>query len=70
MEFRLKEGWTDYFLSGFLIGILFAVLFAMYLFQGYFQIDSGNLLQITGLIMVLVVVSVFSFVIGCRVKRK
>lgn len=68
MEFKLKEGWSDYLIAGFCIGILFSVLTFIQLFQT--QVNISINLETILLLLAVVVFSVFSFIMGCRVKKK
>jgi len=66
MEFKLKEGWLDYFMSGLLIG---AVAVLLSFFQ-YFQTGVNITIEIVFWLFAIVLLSVFSFIMGCRVKKK
>ena len=63
MEFKLKNGWLDYFLSGVLAGVF---VMALMIFQlrpdivGFEQFLVG---------VFLLSVSIAFFVDGCRVKK-
>jgi len=66
MEFKLKEGWFDYFMSGLLIGAVVVLLSAIQYFQTEVKITMEMMLGL----FVIVALSVFSFISGCRVKKK
>lgn len=66
MELKLKDGWLDYFMSGVLIGAFGVVLSFFQAFQTEIHITFEVILGL----FVLVLFSVFSFIMGCRVKRK
>jgi len=66
MEFKLKDGWLDYFMSGAGVGALAVLLYFIYSFQEELKMDVWTILGI----LVIVSFFIFSFVMGCRVKRK
>jgi len=66
MEFKLKDGWLDYFMSGALVGALAVLVYFIYGFQEELKMDVWIILGI----LAIVSLSIFSFVMGCRVKRK
>lgn len=64
MEFKLKDGWFDYFFSGFFAGIFLMVLTMFQLRPDV--IDVGGF--VNGVVVVLA--SVVAFIMGCRVKKR
>jgi hypothetical protein len=64
MEFRLKEGWFDYFASGMSLGALLTIL----LFVQQYE-SKLDFMGIVGLFLIVLGVIVF-FVCGCIVKKK
>lgn len=66
MEFKLKEGWFDYFMSGAGVGALAVLLYFLYSFQEELRMDVWIILGI----LIIALFSILDFVRACRVKRR
>ena len=71
LEFKLKDGWFDYFLSGAILGCLVTLLaFVFGLQDSAPQISASTSLNLTVVSVVLALLFVLIFVSACSVKRR
>jgi len=66
MELKLKDGWWDYFLSGFFVEFLICFLIIIFAFP---EILSLLPYQSIFIIFTLLIMSVAYFIKGCKVKK-
>lgn len=65
MEFKLKEGWGEYFMSGLFAGLFFFFLLLFYVIGVFGKLKFLDIL----VAIVVVLASVVLFIMGCRVKK-
>ena len=65
MEFRLKEGWYDYLMSGFVLGLFFALMDLIVVYHKIYYIPLLVIVVAVGLPLLFVI----SFLWGSKVKN-
>ena len=63
MEFALKEGWLEYFVSGFLAGLFVCILLII---QELSEVRFNDIVYL----LIDFAGSVSIFILGCKVKKK
>ena len=64
MEFRLKEGWFDYLMSGFFLGLFFALMDLIVVYHKIYYTPLLVIVEAVGLPLLFVI----SFLFGSKVK--
>ncbi len=64
MEFKLKEGWSDYLFSGFLFGLFFILIVFMVIYRRFYPSPLLAIVEV----VILPILVVISFLVGSKVK--